>query len=356
MASIYRKQKSPFWYLRSIGPDGKARDRSLKLRAGIGAETRRARLLCAEATAREMAVSQRGPGSAFAQWAPAFLSNYTNAFTRARMRACWFWLASYFRERDITHPAQLTRDLVFGYVPWRTKGERARPGKPGRKPGHHNTAMLELKCLSRVMREAVLRGFIASNPCERLGLGRLPAREKEALADAQVARVLEALESEPEWMGVSYRIALHQGVRLRETQVPMSDVHFDVPAGGEARDLIVFNNTKGGKPFGAVLHPALRPLLEKRKRAGEKFTCEVPPNAGQVWHRFFRKKLKMDTTFHATRVTVATRMALAGIEKRLAMLYLNHSSELVHDIYTKLRPEHAAKVTSALDYGLIPKA
>ncbi len=341
MASLYRKQKSPFWYLRSVGIDGKWKDVSLKLRTGIHEETRRARQICAEATAKELSVGTSGKGAAFDQWVPDFIASHftKDNGTRLRVEYGWFSIREYLRSLDIGHPAQVTRDVCQRFLGWATKTDRA----TGRRALHHNTALLALAYFRQILGEAALRGFIPSNPASRLGISRIKAKEKRALTDDEIGRIFEELKRQPEWMERCFRVALCQGVRISETRVPMRDVHLD-------QNLIVFGKTKGDKPFGAVIHPELRPLLERLKHEGAEFVADTPKTASSLFHRLFRR-LGIDTSFHATRVTVVTRMAIAGVDQRLAMAYVNHSSRMVHAIYTKLRPEHALAVTAALNYG-----
>jgi len=57
-----------------------------------------------------------------------------------------------------------------------------------------------------------------------------------------LAQIRRALQDEPEWMHVSFAIALHAGSRLRETRIPLDCVDFSAgritfhsPKGGEAR-------------------------------------------------------------------------------------------------------------------------
>ncbi len=341
MASLYKKKKSPYWYLRFLRSDGSWGHSSLKLRTDIHSESRKARELCALATAREMATGNRKSGAALTQWVPDWITaHFNHGLTLVRVRNCWSSLSTYFEEKHISHPQQVTRELCMGYLAWRTKADR----KSGRKARHHNTAILEMKYLAQILDEAVLRGLITQNPAAKLGIGRIPVKQKPALTNEQIAAIFAELEKQDGWMSECFLIALCQGVRLSETKVPMHDVHLG------ADNLIVFNNTKGNKPFGAMIHPDLRPLLERKKAEGAKFTCEVPRYASKLFSQIFHR-LGIPTSFHSTRVTVVTRLALAGVDKRLAQLYVNHSSELVHDTYTRLRPEHAAPVVAALHYG-----
>lgn len=345
MASLHKDQKSPFWYLRFRDPaDGKWKSKATPFRHSVAAETRRARQIESETTNTERTGPRVSP--VWSKWVqPWIKSRYTDKLSRARVGACWTIIGTFFAERSIWHPAQVERQHCYEYFEWRKKGGVKR------KPAHHNTALLEIKILGMIMGESMHRGYVTVNPAARLGIKKMPPKEKPALTDDEITILqaeFEKMDSESvargghAWMTRCFKIALCQGVRLTETQVPLSDVHLD-------GNVIVFSKTKGNKPYGAPIHPALRGDLEKWITAGEKVTCVLPAQASRIFHRAF-KQLGIKNSFHATRVTVATRLAIAGVDERLARLYLNHASTLVHSIYVRLRPEHAIGVTSALVY------
>ena len=54
MASIYRKDKSPFWFIQFIDVDGKRRNKSTGLRADNTGDTVKARTLRAQMEAKEL--------------------------------------------------------------------------------------------------------------------------------------------------------------------------------------------------------------------------------------------------------------------------------------------------------------
>ena len=52
-------------------------------------------------------------------------------------------------------------------------------------------------------------------------------------------RIREALKTEPEWMQISFEIALHTVCRLREIRLPLNCVDFDNDAGAVAESLLL---------------------------------------------------------------------------------------------------------------------
>lgn len=101
-------------------------------------------------------------------------------------------------------------------------------------------------------------------------------------------------------MRVSFEMAIHQGTRLRATQV---DLHQDVDW---AAGTITFHE-KGNRLLTVPIAPELRPLLERRRDEGHRFSCLLPRAASTAWRSFFNKMGRKDFCFHCCRVTRSLR-------------------------------------------------
>jgi hypothetical protein len=75
-----------------------------------------------------------------------------------------------------------------------------------------NTANLELRILGIMMGEAVRLGHVDANPLARLKLRQDKPAKKPEIMDDEIMRIREALKAEPEWMQISFEIALQTGV------------------------------------------------------------------------------------------------------------------------------------------------
>ena len=203
-----------------------------------------------------------------------------------------------------------------------------------------NSAILELKVLGRIMTEAVRKGYIFANPCYHMGLRKDPAREKREITKEEERRIVEALKEAPEWMRDSFMIAMKQGCRLKEVQVPVERVDLE-------HDTIRFLG-KGGRMHEAPLHRDVRPIAEKAMREGRSSLVKLPGNASKQWCQFFDDLGMPDLSFHCTRVTVVTRLARAGFSEGQCMQYVGHASELVHAIYRKLKARDVAQLGDVL--------
>ncbi len=263
------------------------------------------------------------------------------------------WLQDYFREKNIPTPRSLTYNHALDYIPWRMGQRRASGGKI-----KYNTALHELKFLSRVMREAIRRGYCEINPAAQLGLKKDKPAEKPEITDPEIVTIRAELQQREgmlpiaeRWMTVSFEVALHQGCRHRETSLPLTRIDFE-------RWTIQFH-AKGGKIYTEPVHPALQPLLLQLKEAGATLTCKLPSFASIRWTQFFKgrkdkghynKGLLPHLCFHCTRVTVVTRLARAGVPIQLAMAYVHHADALIHKVYSRVKPADTVPCHAALAY------
>lgn len=255
----------------------------------------------------------------------------------------WKHLSFFLKEHKIFLPRLLTYQDVVAFVLWR---ESQIKRQSGRKVSR-NTALHNVKVLSRLMREAVRRGYAQGNPCVKLSedVPADAAPEKPEYTDEQIAMVRAELARRAkigrpsEWMPIAFEIALHQGCRLSATKIPLSRIDF-------ARWTVTFRE-KGAKEFTVPVHPALQPLLLRLREEKREFTCELPRFASRIFSRVLRA-IGLPHCFHCTRVTVITRMARGDVSEQKAMAYVHHGSWAVHKIYTKLRPPDVAGVHAAL--------
>ena len=330
MASLYQRKNSRYWWIEYVDLAGERRQHSTKLRHDNVFETRKAHDLRRELTLREE--TKLGGGEAWELWVPRFLDQRYGATlgTLRRYQNSWRNVSAFLRDREIYVPRQLSRQQARDYVEWR----QVRHASLGVYEVSKNTALHEIKLLRILMREAVASGFCNSNPCERLEIKPDRPPRKPRITDAEHEKILKALESEPDWMRISYVIAWEQGCRFSETCLPLSDV--------DLRRGVIHFRTKGHKDERSEfpLSPNLRPLFEKLIRAKRKFTYEMPAMPGKEWWRFFRRIGLRHLCFHCTRVTFITRCYERGIPRDAVMRLAGHSDYAAHEIYPRLSASH----------------
>ena len=349
MSFLYQRKGSPFHWISYRHPiTGVRVYESTGLKVSNRNETRQAHARALELTTKELALGRIVKTEAWSYWVEPFLNGkYSTAAqlrTLERYKTSWRNIVPFLEERGLRFPRQLQREDLFAYIEWRktTRNERVRPCS-------FNTARHEIKLLGTILAEAVARGYCTRNVARDLGLKREPAAQKPEFTTEDILEIRRRLKAEPEWMQISYEIALHQGTRLRATQV---DLHKDVDW---AAGTITFHE-KGNRKLTVPIAPELRPLLERRYREGHRFSCLIPRSASAAWRSFFDRMGRRDFCFHCCRVTTISRLARAGVSEALATRYVGHSSTEIHRSYQRLGVLDlvACHVTVAGTVGLDP--
>jgi len=353
--SVYKRTDSPYWWISYWCPKRlRYVAKSSQCRRDDSQGFKRALDMARELSAEARAARAIAPSARFDRWVPEWL--------RLKHRNCqttldselhrWRWLDAFLTERKVRGPHAVTYQLGLDYIKWRTSQVK----RVSKKNPSHNTALWELRLLARAMREAVHRGYIAASPRERLGSPRGRYPEKPELTDADVAAIRAGLVEwegnlplSERWMTISFEIALHQGCRISETSIALSDID-------ERAGRITFH-AKRGHVFTTQLHPALVPLIRQLREANLDRTCTLPRMATKEWHWFLKGRPERNwkgvcphASFHCTRVTVITRMARAGVPIQQAMAYVGHADETVHRVYQRLQADDLTLCTAALRF------
>jgi integrase len=341
MAYLYRKERSPFWYVVYLDPDQKERHRSTGLRADDPNDTAKAKALRAKLETKEYHRPSIVEGGSWDSWVQKYLERHCESpRTLERYLDAWKWLALWLQVNRHHTPRAITYRNAVEYVDWRTAYKK----KTGKTVGR-NTAILELRIFSIIMSEALRLGHADINPLVGLKLRRDRIAKKPEITDEEIAKIRDALKTEPEWMLVSFEIALHTGCRIRETRLPMNCVDF-------VESKITFPSPKGGedRAFSIPMPSALRPLFEQLHRTKRKFTLDFPFQPSRRWQQFFIKIRMPHLCFHCLRVTYVNRLRRAGVPREAAMRLVNHASELVHQIYQREKIDDVAQWRDAVQF------
>ena len=341
MAYLYRKSRSPYWYVVYRDDDNKEVHRSTGLRADDPNETLKAKALRAELEAKEHRSTRITHVDTWDTWVPKYLERHCQtARTLERYSGNWKWLALWLQTRRLHSPQAITYRNALEYIEWRTGFKK----KSGRTVGR-NTAIMELKLLAMIMGEAVRLGHANSNPLVSLKIRRDKPVKRPEMTDQEIKEIRESLKIEPEWMQIAFEIALHTGCRLRETRLPIECIDF-----AEAK--ITFPSPKGGedRAFSIPMPSALVPLLKELKKSGRQFTLEFPFQPSRRWQQFFIKIGKRHLCFHCLRVTYVNRLRRAGVPREAAMRLVNHSSELIHQVYQREKVDDVAQWRDAVEF------
>lgn len=340
MASLYKKDRSPFWWIQYVDGLGHRRNTSTGFRTDDANDTVKARVLRAQLEAKE--IDRTGGAATSGQWetwVPHYLKRHCeSARTLQRYSGSWAWVVFWLQEQKLHSPRAITYRKALEYIEWRTSYKK----KTGKTVGR-NTAIQELKLLAMIMGEAVRLGHADANPLVSLKVRKDKAAKKPEMSDKEIKEIRKALKAEPEWMQIAFDISLHTGCRLRETQLPLSCVDF-------AENKITFPSPKGGesRAFSIPMPSALRSLFQRLKSERREVTLEFPFQPSRRWQQFFIKIGKPHLCFHCLRVTFVNRLRRAGVPREAAMRLVNHSSDLVHQIYQREKIDDVAQWRDAV--------
>lgn len=337
MAHEITMKGSAFAWVSWRGEDGRRHRKS----TGIRKDAPEASRLIAAELGRLRKVEAASPmdatPGAFARWVPRWLARLENANTRTRYEGAWAALVPFLESRGLRHPAGVRYRHAREWMDWRT-GESGGTRK-------WNTALVELRVLGAMMQEAVRREFISANPLQKLGLKRRAGKVKPEITqdeEAVIFRHLATLDEEKAWMARAFLVAMRQGCRLAETDVPLADVDI-------ALSTIYFGKTKGGKTRVVGAHPEVVALAKRRKKAKAESLVGLPASCpGKRFLMELRGIGLGHLCFHSTRVTVVTRLARAGVPLAMAMEFVGHGSSEVHAIYRRFVPGDFTAALAAL--------
>lgn len=332
MAYLIKRDRSPFWYLRSRDLDtGGWRTENLKLRHEDSKESAAALKLASKKTKEESLVRPTKDEN-FASWVPGYIqSHYKDPKTRRRSMYFWDNLASWLASKKIAHPRQIKHDHAQEYMTWRKKAGVA-----------HNTARIEVKFLSFLMKEAIRKEIAERNVLGGEIIAKKPAKEKPELNDEDIhaARVkfLEAREGE-KWCRVCFEILINLGCRFNESRIPKERINF------KAKTILLEDSKRDDDDPRKLFTVPMSQQLADFLGTITWYDGHTIPLLDHHSNRKFNRILKRacGATSHSCRVTFITRCHRAGLSESEAMRLVNHSTDLVHRIYSKLNVEDARK-------------
>lgn len=345
MAYTFTKKRSKFIYLCYRDLDtGEWRNKSLKLRGDVEGDKRKAEKIAREHSSREAKVSNIAAGT-FTAWVDDYLEeHYSNPNSRKRYKQAWCKILAFLKSKGITHPNQVRFEHGKEYMRERKAGGTA-----------HDTARLEVKHLHFILEEAVRREFADRNVLDQLKVERRPTKPpKPELSLAEIGKIRRHLKNKPEWMTVVLDICSTLGCRFSEAAFTKDDVDFR-----KGKETVYFTDSKRKsdavrKRFARAITPRfaayLKGIFEKRDYTVEKLSGDK--------NRCFNKELKKvfpNATSHSFRVSFITRCARQGVPMQKTMLLVNHSSRLIHQIYSRLNTEDTRRdIKRVKEPSLVP--
>lgn len=334
MASLRSHKRSPFWYVRFRDIDtGRWVEECTKKRRDSDKDTREAQRICDKKTELEARISPDTSGN-FAAWVSSYIeANYRNENSRRRYTFAWEIVSEWLKLRNIRHPRQIRYLHAMDFLNWRTGKDPDRL-QPISGVATHNSARLELKFFSFIMREAIRREACEKNPLAEFKIERKPPKEKPELEPGDYAIARSAFRKD--WMRVVFEILAHLGCRFSEASIPMKRIDF-------AEKLIWLEDSKRDPgdprklycvPLPDQLATTLLPLKDQ-DRTVPVLTREMNARFNEVLRK------AVGATSHSLRVSFISRCHRSGLSESEAMRLVNHSSRIVHRVYTRLNLQDA---------------
>jgi hypothetical protein len=321
MAFLRKTPKSSFWILKYRDLEtGRWREESTRCRIDDPKETRIAQRRAEEASKREALAAPRHGD--FIEWAPAYLeAHFENARSRKRYELAWSRCVEWMRGRNLRHPADIRYEHAHEFMEWRKK-----------QGASHNTARLELKLFSFVIQEALRRELCTKNALALAKVARTPAKAKKELSPEDFAAARAAFADRAAWMLTVFEICAHLGCRFNEAEFGKEDVDFE-------QAIIWLNDSKRkeGDPrkrYAVPMPSGLAQHLEQVFKSRERTSGPLTGDQNRVFNSIL--KPACGATSHSLRVSFVTRCHRAGLSESQAMRLVNHSTRLVHAVYSKL--------------------
>jgi site-specific recombinase XerD len=338
MAFLLRKKRSPFFYIRYRDLEtGGWKDENTKLRADHPKEALKAVREANRRTSEE-AVVRPSRGENFQDWAFYYISeHYRNEETKKRALYFWSTIAVWLHESGLKHPREVEYRHAQEYMNWRT-------GEGGEHAGW-NTARHEVKFLSFLLNEAIRRGYTESNG---IALARLPLRAaklKREIKTEEIGPVRKALAEGEPWMATAFELQLHLGCRFSETR--LSKKQINLKAGTITITDAKRQETDDRKNFTVPINPQLDAFLQ----AIPWYDGFTLPPLHRTMNRDYNALLNKGArglTSHCLRVSFVSRCHRSGLGEHEAMRLVNHSTRLVHRMYSRLNVEDARRAMEKL--------
>jgi len=333
MASIYKRKRSKFWYVR-IKQGNRWVAKATRYLVADPLATARAKVYASTISVGEVSV----PQNKSTDWVVPMIENMPiTTGTCERYLSAWrsvnqFMTLKKFRLDEF---GPIHANL---FIHWRHDVKK----NLSRKKLSRNTMIQELKILKIIQRQGRLFGKMEGRPMDDYKCQQSAKRIRPELTDEEIQKCRMALMNKPSWMGVAFEISLATGCRLRECCIPTSCIDLE-------RRTVTFPNPKGGetKAFLIPIPASILPLLTHIVESGAKVTCLMPRKASYRFRRMFDKLGMPNHCFHSLRITRVSRMRRAEVPRASAMRLVNHSSEIVHRMYDRFEMGDLRKYVDA---------
>jgi integrase len=347
MATLYKRDGSPFWWVYSvvggkkirestgIRHDGKKKpcDTAIEIRSAIEARMARAKFGLAPI------LEVKSVKGYLAEYQNSLSDHRSTSTTRYEAIANHFirWTDEMRNALDplvINNVSDVTGSVAARYVD-AFRGKLAGVTLDG-----------YVKWLKAAWNEAKRRNYCYFEENPFLISVQKEKAEKRAFTSEEM-RTLLAIQK-PEWLRLAIRIGAYTGARIESIKaLRWENIGWDL-------GVVNFPKSKTDA-YSVAMHPELKAYLETcplRASEGPVVGQEVLDKADAYVSQTFRDASKRagvtGGTFHMFRHTFTTLCAEQGIDKRHSMAMTNHKDEGIHDAYTHVEASKLLPVIAKL--------
>jgi integrase len=344
MATLYRRDNSPFWWLYYV-----VGGRKVRLSTGVRHDGRRTPCpLAREILGKHEERMARQKFGLTPMVSPKLLEPYFHEYlkgfkdrtqaTQEKYSQITSNFLSWAKDKAST-TADISAGTAAAYL---QKRREIRSGK---------TVRDERNFLKSAWDEARRRGYTDFQENPWAIKVAVVKSDRRAFSPEEIKAMLTCEHRDHPWMRTMERLGLYTGARLD------SVINLRWEFIGFEMNVINFDRSKTGA-YAMALHPALKEyLLPMRRKAGLILPADLTDGRGNSDHggQQFRYWLKVEAgvigTFHMFRHTLSTALARSGVEKRIAMELVNHDDASVHEGYVHVEAAsllpHLSKVSFA---------
>ncbi len=224
--------------------------------------------------------------------------------------------------------------------------------KPRGNTGPHATCNRYFAALSHLLSQAVLWGYITSNPCSSLKNLKEPPGRDRFLTNEEIKQLLEACKSNS-WKDLYPLVffALNTGSRRGEIfRLMKKDVLFD-------KSMAILRETKNGEIRTVPLRKDLKEELQRSflEHPNNPLAFPRPSDGKQLKDvdYWFSKALEVaeikDFTFHDLRHSAASYLAMSGASTTTIGTILGHKDPKTTKRYTHLTNGHLVEAVEQMN-------
>ncbi len=338
MASLWKQNNSPYWYVRFTDPHtGK------RVRRSTGTADRNTAELILKEIEIKIAKGQYGFEELTAAIKiEAFAHEYVETYSKVNKAASTCRIDALSLKRWLEFSGNIPLGSVTAKMVEQYKQTRLQSIKPV-------SLNIELRALKAAFQVAVSWGYLKENPFKKVKQIRIEETDApKHLTRDEISRLLGAVDDNK--MRLLFEFYLNTGGRRNEVlSLTWNNIDF------ENQTVTFVNGTKFGKKRVVPLNQRALEILTHLRKSTHASTDRIfnyEKNYISRRFKYYARKAELPESIktHSLRHTFASALAEKSVDIHTIKQLLGHSSVKVTEIYSHLSPEHKIKAVNKLTY------